>query len=177
MRSLALLVSASGRLPRKPFWIAVVVVYVASFLAQFLLAAPIVARLSVLPFLAVQAALAWVWYALHARRLRDAGRTTGAALALTVLYGLAIVLLCLIVIAVTATGGDAPLPATGVQPPPPTIFDMFLLLFLLGMIFGEPTLGIWGFILLGVIAVVLLPIVIAMAFTVWVGTRPSIPVP
>ena len=144
MESLALFASASGRIARKPFWIGVVVVYVASFLTQFLLAAPVVARASVVPFLLAQALLAWSWYALHAKRLRDAGRQPGSAVALAVLYGLAMVLLCLVVIAITAAGGNAPLPPTGVQPPPPTLLDLFLLLFLLGMIFGEPSLGMLG---------------------------------
>ncbi len=167
--------SASGRIARQPFWICVVVVYVASFLTQFLFAAPLMARASVLPFLVAQAAIAWAWYALHAKRLRDAGRTTGSAVALTVLYGLAVVLLCLVVMAATATGSNVPVPPGGGQPPAPSIFDVFLLLFLLGMILGEPTLGIWGFILLGVIAIVLLPIVIAIAYTIIVGSRPSAP--
>ena len=74
MESLALFTSASGRIAPKPFWLGVVAVYVASFLSQFLLAAPVTARASVLPFLVAQAAIAWAWYALHARRLRDAGR-------------------------------------------------------------------------------------------------------
>ena len=70
----------------------------ASFLSQFLLAAPITARASVIPFLLVQVAVAWAWYALHVRRLRDAGRPTGAAIALTILYALAIVLLLLVML-------------------------------------------------------------------------------
>jgi hypothetical protein len=52
---------------------------------------------------------------------------------------------------------------------------VFLLLFILGVVFNQPSLGIFGVILLVVVALVLLPIVIAMAFTVWVGTRPSTP--
>jgi uncharacterized membrane protein YhaH (DUF805 family) len=172
---LELFTSASGRIARKPFWIGVVIVYVASFLTQFLFAAPLMVRASVVPFLVAQVVVAWAWYALHAKRLRDAGRTTGSAVALTVLYGLAVMLLCLVVIAAMATGSNAPQPGGG-QPAPPTVFDMFLLLFLLGMILGEPSLGIWGFILLGVIAIVLLPIVIAFAYTIFVGTRPSAPI-
>jgi uncharacterized membrane protein YhaH (DUF805 family) len=172
---LDLFTTASGRIPRKPYWIAVVVVYIASFLTQFLLAAPLTARASVMPFLVAQAVLAWAWYALHAKRLRDAGRTTGSAVALTVLYGLAVVLLCLVVIAATASGNANPASTVPGDPPSPGLFDMSLVLFLLGLAFGDPSLTMFGWILLGVIALVLLPIVIAIIYTIVVGTRPSAP--
>jgi uncharacterized membrane protein YhaH (DUF805 family) len=173
MESLAAIFSASGRVAPKPFWIGVIVVYVASFLTQFLLAAPVTARASVVPFVLAQAAVAWIWFGLHARRLRDAGRPVGPAVALSVLYGLAIVLLLLAFVAAIAPGGSAA-PASD-QPRSPSIFDVFLLLFLIGLIFGDPNLGIFGYILLGVIALTLLPILIAVAFTIWVGSRPGVP--
>jgi uncharacterized membrane protein YhaH (DUF805 family) len=174
MESLAAVFSAAGRIAPRPFWVGAFVVYLASFFTQFLLAAPVTARASVLPFVLAQAGIAWLWYALHAKRLRDAGRPNGAAVALSVLYVLAIVLLLLVVAAATAPGGSPPV--VGAAPPPsPSIFDVFLLLFILGVVFNQPSLGIFGVILLVVVALVLLPIVIAMAFTVWVGTRPSTP--
>ena len=58
MNSLATIFSASGRIAPRPFALGAVVVYVASFLSQFLLAAPITARASVVPFLLVQIAIA-----------------------------------------------------------------------------------------------------------------------
>ena len=38
-----------------------------------------------------------MWFALHAKRLRDAGRPIGLAIAIAILYALAIVLLMLLV--------------------------------------------------------------------------------
>ena len=138
-----------------------------------MLASPITARASVIPFLLVQAAIAWTWYALHARRLHDAGRPTGAAVALTVLYALAIVLLLLVMVAAHVPGQ-----ATGAEGTPLAgLFQTFLLLFLIGTVLGDPNLGMFGYIVLGVLALVMLPIVIAIAFTVWTATRPSVPVP
>ncbi len=171
MTSLTTIFSAAGRLAPKPFALGAIAVYVASFLSQFLLAAPVTARASVIPFLLVQVVIGWGWYALHAKRLRDAGRPTGAAVALTVLYALAIVLLLLVMVAANAPGqgnGTEDTPFAG-------IFQIFLLLFLIGMVLGDPNLGMFGYIILGVLALVLLPMVIAIVFTIWAGTRPSAP--
>ena len=174
MESLGAVFSPNGRIAPKAFWIGASAIYLASFFTQFLLAAPVTARASVLPFVLAQAGIAWLWYALHAKRLRAAGRPIGPAVALSVLYVLAIVLLLLVVAAASAPGGSSPV--TGTEPPPSAgISDLLLLLFILGVIFNQPNLGIFGVILLVVVALVLLPIVMAIAFTVWVGTRPSTP--
>src|SRR5262245_35286189 len=162
--------SSSGRIAPKPFALGAAAVYVASFLSQFLLAAPVTARASVVPFLVVQIVVAWAWYVLHVRRLRDAGRPAGSALALTILYALTIVLLLLVMLAI-----DAPGQPTGPETTPyASVLQIFLVLYLIGTILGDPSLGMFGYIMLGVIALVLLPIVIAIAFTVWVGTRPRV---
>ena len=171
MNSLATIFFASGRIAPGPFALGAAVVYVASFLSQFLLAAPITARASVIPFLVVQIAIAWAWYGLHVGRLRDAGRPSGATIALTIVYALAIVLLLLAMLAIDTPGQPAAADAT----PQPGAFQIFLLLFLIGTILGDPNLGMFGYIMLGVIALVLLPIVIAIVYTLWVGTRPRVP--
>lgn len=162
--------STSGTIAPKPFALAAIAVYLVSFLSQFLLAAPITERASVVPFLLLQIVLAWIWYGLHVRRLRDAGRPTGSAIALTILYGLAIVLLLLVMLTI-----DAPGQPTGPDATPfAGVFQIFLVLYLIGMIVGDPNLGMFGYVLLGVIALVMLPLLIAIGFTVWVGTRPSV---
>ena len=171
MASLPTTFSPSSRIAPKPFVLGAIAIYLASFLSQFLLAAPVTARASIIPFVLVQVAIGWGWYVLHARRLHDAGRPTGPAVALTVLYALAIVLLLLVMVAANAPG-----PANGADDTPfAGIFQVFLLLFLIGTVLGDPNLGMFGYIILGVLALVMLPIVIAIVFTVWVGTRPSAP--
>ena len=90
-------------------------------------------------------------------------------IALTILYALAIVLLLLVMLAI-----DAPGQPTGPNETPfAGVFQIFLVVFLIGMILGDPNPGMFGYVVLGVIALVMLPIVITIAYTVWAGTRPS----
>jgi uncharacterized membrane protein YhaH (DUF805 family) len=170
MESLSLFFSTSGRIARKPFALAALLVYVMSFCSQFLLAAPVTAHASFVPFLAVQIVAGWAWYALHVKRLRDAGRGPGGAVALTVLYALAVVLLLL---AMSAAQGPAP-GAPSEEATAAGVFHLFLILFLIGLVLGDPNLGMFGVIILGVLALVMLPILIAIVFTLWAGTRPSL---
>ena len=73
---------------------------------------------------------------------------------------------------------DAPGQPTGPNETPfAGVFQIFLVVFLIGMILGDPNLGMFGYVVLGVIALVMLPILIAIAFTVWAGTRPSAAAP
>jgi uncharacterized membrane protein YhaH (DUF805 family) len=166
-------VAGSGRIAPRPFALKAAIVYVVSFLSQFLLAAPVMAHASVIPFLIVQIAVAWSWYTLHVRRLRDAGRPGGSVLALTLLYLLAIVLLSL---ATLATNDSAS--GRGAEGSPfAAVVQIFLLLFLIGTVLGDPNLGMFGYVMLAVLALVMLPIVMALAFTVWAGTRPTASTP
>ncbi|MGH6769181.1 MAG: hypothetical protein ACRECO_09200 [Xanthobacteraceae bacterium] len=146
-------------------------VYALSFASQFLLAVPIMARGGFVIFVLVQGIAIWSWYALHAKRLQDCGRSSAAAVAIAILYALAVILCLLIMAAATvpATSGVAG------DAPRTSIFEIFLFLFLVGAILREPLLGAFGYILLGVLALALLPFVIALSFSVWLATRPSAP--
>jgi len=44
---------------------------------------------------------------------------------------------------------------------------------LVGTVLGDPNLGMFGYVMLAVLALVMLPIVMALVFTVWAGTRPT----
>src|ERR1700692_3145315 len=97
MNPLSLPFSPAGRISPRTFSIAVALVYVASFGSQVLLAAPVTMRAGLAPFVLVQLVLLWVWFALHAKRLHDAGRGMGLAVGVGLLYALGIILLLLLV--------------------------------------------------------------------------------
>src|SRR2546421_12922651 len=90
MAPLALFFSAKGRLAPKAFVIGAIAVYAVSCLSQVLASGPLTARAGLWPFAIVQAVLTWSWFAIHAKRLRDAGRGIGSAPGLPVVDGPAV---------------------------------------------------------------------------------------
>jgi hypothetical protein len=64
--------------------------------SQALTLADVIKPAGLWPFLAAQIVLVWIWYALHAKRLRDAGKPVGVAVATCLLYVLSVVLLVII---------------------------------------------------------------------------------
>jgi uncharacterized membrane protein YhaH (DUF805 family) len=171
MESPALFFSASGRMAQKPFAIGVLVVYVAAFLSQLLISPPVMLRAGVAPFALVQAIASWAWFCLHAKRLRDAGRGLGPAIAIAILYALAMVLLLLIVALIAGTP-----PSGAVEAPSAGLADVLVLFFLIAMLTGEPNLGLFGYVVMGVFALIFMPMLIAFGFSIWAGTgRPNAP--
>ena len=68
------LVSPQGRLQPRPFLAVIAAVYIAGALSHWLTVPDVIARVGLWAFAAVQAALIWLWFVLHAKRLHDAGR-------------------------------------------------------------------------------------------------------
>ena len=177
MDALALLFSASGRVTPKPFAIAVLFIYLAGFASQALLSGPLTARAGLWPFVLVQAVLIWSWIALHAKRLRDADREIGAAIGIAVVYGLALILMLLVIaffvgLDVRAHAEQAP----GEQGPASSFLVLLLILYLFGMLFS-PDFGAVAWMLLTLVLLAFLPILIGFIFSIWAGTRPSAPAP
>src|SRR6476661_3500636 len=84
MQGLGLLFSPAGRLGPRAFIIAVVLLYLAAAASQALTLRDVIKSAGLWPFLAAQIVLVWAWYALHAKRLRDAGKPIGLGLILFV---------------------------------------------------------------------------------------------
>jgi len=166
------LLSRNGRLPRGPFVLAVMAVYLASFVSQMLLSAPVTAQVSVVPFVLVQVALIWLWIVLHTRRLRDAGRPTGIVIGIAMIYVLEVVLLVLLIWLILSSACP-----TGLASSDASIFQLFVILYLLGMMTGDPTLGALQIWMMGFAAAMLLQVVIAVIFSLWAATRTSAPSP
>jgi uncharacterized membrane protein YhaH (DUF805 family) len=169
MNSVALFFSQSGRLAPRPFWVAVLVVYLAGFASQALLSPPVTMRAGLWPFALAQPVLIWCWYALHAKRLRDGGLGAGTAAGIAALAGLAVLLLLLILTVVLEAGTppDADPKASGLL--------AFLVLFsLIALVSGALDMGLFGLIAGALLVLALLPIVSALALSIWAGTRPSV---
>ncbi|MEX2034015.1 MAG: hypothetical protein WEA28_02355 [Xanthobacteraceae bacterium] len=169
--SLPSLLSTSGRLAPLPFVVAAIVVYLASFGSQVLLSAPVTARMSVVPFSLVQAALIWLWLVLHARRLHDAGRPAGLAVGIAIVYALEVVLLVIVVWLMLESG----VAAGGGAGRESTILHLFVILYLMALLSSDPALGALQIWIIGFVALMLLPVAISLGFSLWAATRTSAP--
>lgn len=167
MEPLALFLSASGRIAPRPFAVAIVIVYVAGFASQILLGAPVIARSGLWPFALTQGALTWMWFALHAKRRSDAGAGIGAAAGIAVLYTLSIALLLLVIaffLSVASQDATNDAASSGIA--------SFLILFYLIALFAGDAGSVGGFIM-GLLLIACAPAIIAMAYSIYAGTRPS----
>ena len=169
MESLASWVSASGRIAPRPFVRGAIAVYLLSFLSQILLAPPVTVRFGLAPFAILQGALTWTWFALHAGRLRDAGRPIAVAFAIAVLYALAMVLLMLLVDPMIGPGVSA----VGTEVPRWKFADMWVFLLLLPTFTGSASLGFFDFLALIIFVLILTPMMIAVGFSIWAARQPS----
>ena len=163
MESLALFFSGFGRLAPKPFARAVVAVYVAAFLSQLLISPPVMLRIGLAAFALVQATAMWAWFCLHAKRLRDADHPAGPAMAIVVLYALAMILLLLIIVLVV---GMTPSADAGGGT------DVLISSYLVRALAGDPDPGFFAYVAVGILALIFAPMLIAMGFSIWTGTRP-----
>ena len=169
----ALLFSPRGRLAPRPFARGVSAVYLAAFLSQLLAAPLMVVRAGLAPFALAQALAAWCWYCLHAKRARDAGEDTLAALAVAGLYALAVVLfvLMLALVADSFPGNATSAPAAGPA-------DFIVWLPLLAMLTGDPHPGLFGYVAIVALILVVVTMLVAIAFSIVMWRRPSAaPVP
>ncbi len=96
MHVLHLIVSSTGRIAPGCFAAAVVAVYILGLAAQLLTAPAVLSKLGLWPFGLAQTLLTWIWFALHAKRLRDAGRGIALAQGIAAIHVLAVVLLILL---------------------------------------------------------------------------------
>jgi uncharacterized membrane protein len=167
MESLGLFFSPFGRLAPKPFGRAAAAVYGLAFLSQLLISPPLMFRIGLAPFALVQAMAIWGWFCVHAKRLRDADRPIGAVLAIAVLYALAMILLLLIV--ALAVGS----PPGGVEAPRGATAHVLISSYLVSILAGDPDPGFFAYMATGILALIFAPMLIAIGFSIWTGTRPS----
>jgi uncharacterized membrane protein YhaH (DUF805 family) len=162
--------SSTGRLTPSAFAIAVSIVYVVSFLSQMLLSASVTGQAGLWVFAFLQFALVWSWVVLHVKRLRDAGRSAGMAFGIACLYGLTVVLVLLVVAMVSSTEASSETMRTGQG-----LIQLFIVIYLFAMLVQSQELGSLAFWLMGFVVILLLPVLIGFAYSVWAATRPGQP--
>src|SRR6266446_9941226 len=160
MESLAVFFSARGRLAPRAFAAGAAVVYGTAFLSQLLISAPVMLRAGLAPFALVQAIATWSWFCLHAKRLRDADHGIGAAVAIAVLYALAVILFLLLVALIMPPGDAAQTGSAG---------NVLAVFFLITTLIADP--GLFAYVTAGILALVFAPVPMAIAFSIWAATR------
>jgi uncharacterized membrane protein YhaH (DUF805 family) len=168
MQGLRLLFSPSGQLGPRAFIIAVVLVYVAGAASHGLTLPNVIKAAGLWPFLAVQIVLIWIWYTLHAKRLRDAGKPVGLAVAASLLYVLAVALL--IIIAGAFYGALA---GQGTDPNTASALGLILFVSIIAMLSGAPHDSLAWLIVAILLVIAYLPIVLAVLTSMWAATRPT----
>jgi uncharacterized membrane protein YhaH (DUF805 family) len=166
---ISLFFSSSGNLQPRGFALAVVGAYVASAASQGLLGGPVAARFNVIPFALVQLALVWIWFSLHAKRLRDAGRPVWPAVCFAVMYFVALAVLLVVMSLFLQVGAGKEAAASPIS----SMLGLYLLLYFFGILFGVVDGGAFALFLAGLIAVIYGPVLLAIGFSIWAGTRPS----
>lgn len=164
------LLSPSGRLARQPFAIAVIAVYFLGLASQGLLIKPVIDLAAFFPFILLHGVLLWVWFVIHAKRLRDAGRGIGTAIGIAIVNVLSMLFL-LMVISFLASPTAGP----GSETAGSVLGTWVVLIFLIEIISGAPHLGWLARILLVIVGIAMIPVLLAVGFSIWVSTRPSVP--
>jgi len=167
MQTLRFLFSPTGRLEPRAFVFAAIVVYSLGVAAQWLTMPDILLRAGIWPFAVAQALLVWAWYVLHARRLHDAGRPVDLAAGAALLYGLSIVLLLIVTI-----GYFKPY-AGGVDPNATAALNIILLIMVVSALTQSASHDVGVLIVTVLMVLALLPVIVAVAVTLWAATRPS----
>jgi uncharacterized membrane protein YhaH (DUF805 family) len=171
MDALTFLTSTQGRLAPRQFALGVLGVWAAGIAAQWLLSGEVMARAGLWPFIAVQAALIWIWLVLHIRRLRDAGQGPAGAIGVALIYALSIGLL-LMLVAFFTNPDAADTQRVGENPAGDAASATLLVLFLSAIVF-KPDFGVFTTILKGLILIAFLPAAISLIFSIHTGMRPS----
>jgi uncharacterized membrane protein YhaH (DUF805 family) len=172
MQALRFLFSPSGRLGPQAFVITVIVIDAAGAASQWLALLGVTARSGLWLFAVAQAALTWVWFALHAKRLRDAGRSIGLAVGAAILYALSVVLLLAVATAffTISPNGTADANAVGA-------LTLILILSIFESLAAASSYELGPLVVAILMVLGFLPIIVAMVVTLWAATGGSVKEP
>jgi uncharacterized membrane protein YhaH (DUF805 family) len=172
MRSLYLVLSPGGRLRPQPFILGAVVVYLAGAASHWLTTPAVTARAGLWAFAVVEAVLTWLWFVMHAKRLHDAGRNDGLAVAVALLYALSIAFLLILAANFFAGSGGLVGNASATS-----ALELILFLYIIETLEGSIHHDM-GSIAIGILTLfAFVPVIVALFFTLWTATRPSVDQP
>lgn len=140
-----LLFSPKGTIKPQPFAIIVAAIYFINIAAGSILEGGFIKRAGPWPYLGMQLMLSWIWFAAHAKRLRDAGRGWAVAAAIAFIYVVFIVLMINLV-ATSPANYESVDPK---EPRTPLIGAIFAVLFINTLFTGDP------FLIVGLIVLVI----------------------
>jgi uncharacterized membrane protein YhaH (DUF805 family) len=166
MQALRFVFSPSGRLSPPAFIVAAGAVYVVGAASQWLTVPAVIDRAGLWAFVVAQVLLIWVWYALHAKRLHDAGRGGGAAAGVAALYALSVALLIILAASFFNTGE-----ATDANSA--SALGLILLVLVVGVLLGSPHYDLAWVMVAILTAVALVPVIVAVIFTLWAAKLPT----
>lgn len=169
MNALDLLFSPKGTIKPQPFAIVVASVYLINIIAGSVLDGQFIQRAGLWPYLGMQVLLTWIWFAAHAKRLRDSGRGWTTAAVFAVLYAIGIVLMINLVAASAAEVTQAADPK---EPRVTLIGAIIAVLFINALLTGDIYL-IVGLMFL-FIAVPMIFSLVVVVYSIVTGARPSV---
>ncbi len=169
MQALRFLFSPSGRLPPQAFAFTAVVVYLAGAASQWLTTPDLIQRAGLWPFVAAQILLTWIWFALHAKRLRDARRGIDLPAAIALLYVLSVALLVIVAVSFVHSARPESLEYNGAA-----ALGLILFVSIIVALLGSPQFDVAWLVLTALTTMALLPVILAIVCTVWAATRPSV---
>jgi uncharacterized membrane protein YhaH (DUF805 family) len=172
MQALRLVFSPAGRLSPQPFIVAAGLVYLAGIASHWLTTPDVIRSAGLWPFLAAQIVLVWIWYALHAKRLRDGGQSTGLAAGVALLYALSVALLVIV-----AASFYGPLAGQGTDPNTASALGLILFVSIIALLAGAPHYDLSWLIVAVLLLLAFVPIALVAATTVWAATRPRVAPP
>jgi uncharacterized membrane protein YhaH (DUF805 family) len=168
MQALRFFLSPQGRLAPQPFVYGAVAVYLLGVASQLLTTADILHRAGLLPFVAVQLLLVWAWFSLHARRLHDAGRSSGLALGIALFYLVSVVLLLIVADGFFATSGTL-LGDANAQ----GALWLLVLVYIFSVLGGASQYDLTWVVVVILLVMTFAPIILALGFSVWAARRPG----
>jgi uncharacterized membrane protein YhaH (DUF805 family) len=170
MGAFRFLFSPAGRLDPRSFISGAIGVYLVGVGSQLLTTADVARRAGLLPYVAVQFVLIWTWYCLHGKRLRDAGRSSGLAVGVGLLYLLSVVLLLIVTDSFMPTSDQLFGNADAVG-----ALWLTLLIYVVSILGGSGQYDLVPVVVAILIVFAFLPIVIALAVTAWAARLKSQP--